>query len=320
MESHLEAKLWADIFKFSENALNIPLGSIRATALIETILAAFEMNEILYELRDYSAGLNCGRWDYIFSFIKKFYRHRQFVLPDRAEVDMLKPFMNNYVQLLIATCHKRGIHAMGGMAAQIPSKDPKINELATEKIKNDKLREVRAGHDGTWVAHPASVKTAMEIFDSNMKTFNQISKIPQVNITEKDLLLVPTGNITTAGLKSNISVGILYLEAWLRGEGAVGIHNLMEDLATAEICRSQVQQWMKHEVQLKEGQKVTPQLVRSVLIEEVAEIKKTNKNKSVDQANQIFERILFNNGGQFDQFMSTIAYPYLVNKQLISKL
>src|ERR1019366_3694659 len=237
LESHVEARLWNDVFNFAQDALGVPRGTIRGTVLIETILASFEMDEILYELRDHSAGLNCGRWDYIFSFIKKFRNHKEFVLPNRAEVTMTRHFLKSYVDLLIQTCHRRNIHAMGGMAAQVPIKnDPAANAQALDKVRQDKLREVLAGHDGTWVAHPALVPIAKEIFDAHMKGPNQISKAPEnVRVTAKDLLTVPDGEITEAGLRWNIDVGIQYLAAWLNSVGCVPIYNLMEDAATAEI-------------------------------------------------------------------------------------
>ncbi len=230
----------------------MPQGSIRATVLIETILAAFEMDEIIYELRDHSAGLNCGRWDYIFSFIKKFRNRPDFVLPNRALVTMERHFLASYVNLLIETCHRRRVHAMGGMAAQIPIKgDPAANQHALDKVRQDKLREVRAGHDGTWVAHPGLVSVAKEIFDAYMTGPNQLDRRPQIKITAADLLAVPDGEITEAGLRWNIDVGIQYVEAWLRGSGCVPIYNLMEDAATAEICRAQVWQWVHHGAQLE---------------------------------------------------------------------
>ena len=248
MESHLEARLWNDVFCFAQDELGIPRGTIRATVLIETILAAFEMDEILYELREHSSGLNCGRWDYIFSFIKKFRNRPDFVLPDRSVVTMEKHFLKSYVELLIQTCHRRGIHAMGGMAAQIPIKSDRVaNEKALEKVRQDKLREVNAGHDGTWVAHPGLVPIAKEVFDACMKEANQIGRShEQVQVEAKDLLAVTEGKITEEGLRWNIDVGLQYLESWLRGSGCVPIYNLMEDAATAEICRSQVWQWVKH--------------------------------------------------------------------------
>src|ERR1041385_4418303 len=231
MESHLEARLWNDVFLFAQNELGIPQGTIRATVLIETILAAFEMDEILYELREHSAGLNCGRWDYIFSFIKKFRNRRDFTLPDRSTVTMERHFLQSYVDLLIQTCHRRGIHAMGGMAAQIPIKnDPQANERALDKGRNDKRSEERAGHDGTWVAHPGLVPVAREIFDAHMKTPNQIAvSRNEVAVGPRDLLAVAEGEITQGGLELNIDVGIQYLEAWLGGNGCVPIYNLMED-------------------------------------------------------------------------------------------
>jgi len=319
MESHHEAGLWAKIFQFSEDTLKVKRGSIRATVLIETILAAFEMDEILYELKDYSAGLNCGRWDYIFSFIKKFYAHKQFVVPDRSQVGMTQPFMNAYVQLLIKTCHRRGIHAMGGMAAQIPSRDPDVNRQAFEKVKADKLREVKAGHDGTWVAHPGMVQIALDIFNEHMKNPNQLEKIPDVHVTAKTMLEIPQGTRTLEGLQGNLRVGILYIEAWLRGEGAVGINNLMEDLATAEIARGQVQQWLRHSVSLADGTVVNRQVVQKLFADELAAIKKINKNKSVDLAAEIFRKIFFDRPiEEFGDFMSLDAYPYIVSVPRIS--
>ncbi len=248
MESHLEARLWNDVFVRAQRELGIPTGTIRATVLIETILAAFEMDEILYELRDHSSGLNCGRWDYIFSFIKKFRAHQQFCLPDRGTVTMDKAFLAAYVDLLIKTCHRRGIHAMGGMAAQIPIKnDPAANEAAMQKVEADKLREVRAGHDGTWVAHPGLVEVAKRVFDQHMPEPNQIErKRDDVHVTAADLLRVPQGAITEKGIRQNVNVGILYLEAWLGGSGAVPLYNLMEDVATSEISRTQLWQWIRH--------------------------------------------------------------------------
>ncbi len=268
LESHLEARLWNDVFNYSENKLGLKKGTIRATVLIETVLAAFEMDEILYELRDHCAGLNCGRWDYIFSFIKKFNRDPRFVLPDRAQVTMDKSFLAAYVSLLIKTCHKRGAHAIGGMAAQIPVKNnEEANRIAFEKVRLDKLREVNAGHDGTWVAHPGLVPVAKKIFDEYMPQPNQLSSKKQFDaiIGQKELLDVPRGSITLAGLNTNISVGLQYLEAWLGGRGAVPINNLMEDVATAEISRAQLWQWVHHKARLESGEHVTLDMVRSNL-------------------------------------------------------
>src|SRR5580765_358599 len=275
MESHLEARLWNDVFNFAQDRLGIPRGTIRATVLIETILAAFEMDEILFELRDHSAGLNCGRWDYIFSFIKKFRNRPDFVLPDRSTLTMDKHFLKSYVELLIHTCHRRGIHAMGGMAAQIPIKnDPAANDQAIEKVRQDKLREVRAGHDGTWVAHPGLVPIAKKIFDEHMKEPNQIGRpLKDVRSTPEDLLAVTQGKITEQGLKWNIDVGLQYLESWLRGNGCVPIYNLMEDAATAEISRAQVWQWLRHQAKLTDGRVITRELVVATLKEELEKLK-----------------------------------------------
>src|SRR5208283_3681940 len=274
LENHLEARLWNDVFCFSQDELGIARGSIRATVLIETILAAFEMDEILYELREHSSGLNCGRWDYIFSYIKKFQAHPEFVLPDRSLVTMETHFLSSYVELLVETCHRRGIHAMGGMAAQIPIRnDAAANEQALEKVRRDKLREVQAGHDGTWVAHPGLVPVAKEIFDKYMPEPNQISK-PRVHRTveARDLLEVPKGDITEAGLRWNIDVGLQYLHSWLEGSGCVPIYNLMEDAATAEICRAQVWQWVKHSAHFNDGKPVTEAMVREIIHQRTAEL------------------------------------------------
>jgi malate synthase len=276
LESHLEARLWNDVFNFAQDWLRIPRGSIRATVLIETILAAFEMDEILYELKDHSAGLNCGRWDYIFSCIKRFRNKPDFILADRALVTMTTHFMRSYSLLCIKTCHRRGIHAMGGMAAQIPVKnDEKANEQAFAKVRADKEREANDGHDGTWVAHPGLVATALTAFDAVMKTPNQIDrKREDVRITAADILKFgPEEPITEAGLRTNISVGVQYLESWLRGNGCVPIFNLMEDAATAEISRAQVWQWIRHpRGVMSDGRKVTKELFRSLLKEELAKI------------------------------------------------
>jgi malate synthase len=267
MQSHLEARLWNDVFVFAQEYCGVPRGSIRATVLIETILAAFEMDEILYELREHSAGLNCGRWDYIFSFIKVFRNHKQFLLPDRAQVTMDRDFLKAYVELLIQTCHRREVHAMGGMAAQIPIKnDPVANENAMAKVREDKLREVKAGHDGTWVAHPGLVSVAKDIFDEYMKAPNQIDvKRSDVHVTAKDLLAIPKGTITAHGLRWNIDVSLQYLASWLAGNGCVPIYNLMEDAATAEISRAQIWQWVKHGAKLDTGETVTAQMARDTM-------------------------------------------------------
>ena len=307
MESHLEARLWNDVFCFAQDELGLHRGTIRATVLIETILAAFEMDEILHELRWHSSGLNCGRWDYIFSFIKKFRNRPDFVLPDRSTVTMEKHFLKSYVELLIQTCHRRGIHAMGGMAAQIPIKsDPAANEKALEKVRQDKLREVTAGHDGTWVAHPGLVPIAKEVFDSHMKTPNQIDRTREnVHIKPQDLLTIPEGQITEEGLRWNVDVGLQYLESWLRGSGCVPIYNLMEDAATAEICRSQVWQWLKHGARLSDGRPVTQEMVRNI----IAEQRNKLKGGRISDAADIFQRMMTSD--DFAEFLTLEAYDYI---------
>jgi malate synthase len=255
MESYLEARLWNDVFVHAQAALGVPRGTIKATCLIETLPAAFEMDELLWELRDHSAGLNCGRWDYIFSFIKKRASDPFAVLPDRGQVTMDKAFLAAYVRLLIKTCHRRNVHAMGGMAAQIPIKDdPQANEAALDKVRADKLREVRAGHDGTWVAHPGLVPIAKEVFDAHMRGPNQISvRREDVRVTREELLEIPQGTRTEEGLRHNVRVGVQYIESWLRGLGCVPLYHLMEDAATAEISRAQVWQWLHHKATIESG-------------------------------------------------------------------
>ncbi len=268
LESHLEARLWNDIFNYAEDAAGIKRGTIRATVLIETITAAFEMDEILYELRDHSVGLNCGRWDYIFSFIKKFNAHPGFILPQRGDVTMEQPFLASYVRLLIDTCHRRGVHAMGGMAAQIPIRnDPAANALALERVRKDKLREVKAGHDGTWVAHPGLVNIAMQVFNEWMPMPNQIERKPanDTPVAAADLLAIPSGRITEEGFVRNIEISLLYLESWLRGLGCVPIFHLMEDAATAEISRAQLWQWNRYAVKTEGGKLIDTERIRSVL-------------------------------------------------------
>jgi malate synthase len=310
MESHLEARLWNDVFHFAQRELGIPAGTIRATVLIETILAAFEMDEIIYELREHSAGLNCGRWDYIFSFIKKFRNRPDFVLPNRVQVTMERHFLSSYVNLLIETCHRRGVHAMGGMAAQIPIKnDPAANEQALEKVRQDKLREVRAGHDGTWVAHPGLVPVAKEIFDLHMPSPNQLERRPGTQVTAADLLAVPDGDITEAGLRWNIDVGIQYLEAWMRGNGCVPIYNLMEDAATAEICRAQVWQWVKHGAKLNDGRTVTAEMVRSTIADVAESLRGSIGGEPLARAARIYEQMM--TSGDFPEFLTLVAYEYI---------
>ena len=272
LENHLEARLWNEVFLHAQQALGIPSGTIKVTVLIETITAAFEMDEILYELREHIVGLNCGRWDYIFSFIKKFRNRADMVLPDRGDVGMTQPLMRAYSRLLIQTCHRRGAHAMGGMAAQIPIKgDAEANDAATAKVRGDKEREAGDGHDGTWVAHPGQVPVAMEVFDRLMPGANQLDRLHgNLVVTESDLLEVPTGKITEAGFRGNISVGIQYIESWLRGQGCVPLYNLMEDAATAEISRAQVWQWLRHGAQLDDGRVIDRALFDQTMSEETA--------------------------------------------------
>lgn len=312
MEHYLEARLWNDVFVYAQDKLGVPQGSIRATVLIETITAAFQMDEILFELRDHSAGLNCGRWDYIFSFIKKFRNDAGFLMPDRAQVSMEKHFLASYVSLLIQTCHRRGVHAMGGMAAQIPIKgDDAANQLALEKVRKDKLREVKAGHDGTWVAHPGLIPVAQEVFDAHMPGPNQIDNLRlDVKVTAADLLQVPEGIITEAGLRVNIDVGIQYLEAWLRGNGCVPIYNLMEDAATAEISRTQVWQWLHRNAALDDGRKVTEEMVRSITAEELDKQRKALGDRyaasKFDRAGAMFLEMM--TGSAFPEFLTLVAY------------
>ena len=317
LESHLEARLWNDVFVMAQDLLGAPQGSIRATVLIENILAAFEMDEILYELRDHSAGLNCGRWDYIFSAIRKFRKHPSFVLPDRAQVTMTTHMMRSYSLLLIKTCHRRGIHAMGGMAAQIPIKgDPAANEAALAKVRADKEREARDGHDGTWVAHPALVAIAKEEFDKVMKGPNQIDRLREdVQITAEDLLTVPHGTITEDGLRTNMDVGIQYMAAWLDGSGCVPIYNLMEDAATAEISRAQVWQWLHNPgTKLADGRSVTPELLHKLMPDVMQQIKGAVgpdqfARGKYQEASKLFEKIIV--GKDFTEFLTLPAYDHL---------
>ena len=310
MESHLEARLWNDIFSFSEKELDVPVGSIKATALIETVVAAFEMDEILYELREHSAGLNIGRWDDIFSCIKKFRSNRNFCLADRSQVTMTAPFMRAYALLLVKTCHRRGAPAMGGMAAQIPIKnDPAANEAALAKVRADKLREVTDGCDGTWVAHPGLVPVAKAIFDEHMPQPNQYGRQrPDVKVGARDLLdFQPEQPITEAGLRNNISVGIQYLGAWLAGNGCVPVFNLMEDAATAEISRSQIWQWIRSpKGVLDDGRKVTAGLFQNLLGEELAKVKAGGGEGKYDDAAKLFEKITLDD--HYVEFLTLPAY------------
>ncbi|RME44356.1 MAG: malate synthase A, partial [Caldilineae bacterium] len=318
LESHLEARLWNDVFNMAQDELGIPRGTIKATVLIETILAAFEMDEILYELRDHSAGLNCGRWDYIFSCIKKFRHDPDFVLADRAHVTMTTHFMRSYSLLAIQTCHRRGAHAIGGMAAQIPIKnDPAANEIALGKVRADKEREAGDGHDGTWVAHPGLVAIARQAFDAAMPTPHQIHRRrDDVTITPDDLLAFgPATPITEQGLRTNINVGIQYLGAWLGGNGCVPIFNLMEDAATAEISRAQIWQWIRSpRGVLDDGRKVTVPLFRQLLAEELPRVRAivgetTFDNGHYRQAADLFDRLTA--AEEFTEFLTLPAYELL---------
>lgn len=317
LESHIEARLWNDVFVYAQNYLGISQGTIKATVLIETIVAAFEMDEILYELKDHIVGLNCGRWDYIFSYIKILKNHPNVILPDRALVTMTVPFMSTYSKLAIKTCHKRGAHAIGGMAAQIPIKnDEEANRIALEKVRMDKEREVCNGHDGTWVAHPALVPIALAEFDRMMPQPNQVTKqLDDFQATQEQLLEVPQGDITEEGLRMNISVGIQYIASWLCGRGAAPIYNLMEDVATAEISRAQVWQWIHHSKGiLKDGRKVTIELVKKLKEEELQKLqlqlgKQSFINGRFEEASAIFEKLVVSSA--FQEFLTTSAYGEL---------
>ncbi|KAJ6092423.1 hypothetical protein N7467_004392 [Penicillium canescens] len=322
MESHLEARLWNDVFNLSQDYIGLPRGTIRGTVLIETITAAFEMDEIIYELRDHSSGLNCGRWDYIFSFIKKFRQHPNFVLPDRSDVTMTVPFMDAYVKLLIKTCHRRGVHAMGGMAAQIPIKnDPAANDKAMESVRADKLREVRAGHDGTWVAHPALAAIASDVFNKYMPTPNQLFvRREEVNITANDLLNtnVP-GKITEEGIRKNLNIGLSYMEGWLRGVGCVPINFLMEDAATAEVSRSQLWQWTRHNVTTAEGKRMDKAFALRLLQEQADSLAaKGPKGNKYQLAARYFAGQV--TGEDYADFLTSLLYNEISSAGSAAKL
>ncbi|WP_419870015.1 malate synthase A [Chryseobacterium sp. CT-SW4] len=315
LEHYEEARWWNDVFVFSQNYLGIPQGTIKATVLIETITASFQLDEILYELKEHSAGLNCGRWDYIFSYIKKFRNLPEFVVPDRDQVTMTSPFMAAYSKRVIEICHKRNVHAIGGMAAQIPVKnDDEANTQAFNKVKADKEREVKNGHDGTWVAHPGLVSVAKDIFDQYMPSANQIDKKFDYQIKEADLLEIPKGEITEKGVRKNINVGILYLESWLMGVGAAAIYNLMEDAATAEISRTQIWQWLKNKAKLADGRILNQDKVLEWEEEEMENIKdyvgeKRFKEGKFDLAKQLFNELIFSD--EFEEFLTLKAYPFI---------
>jgi malate synthase len=317
LESHREARLWAEVFDFAERRLGMAHGTIKCTVLIETILAAFEMDEILFELRDYIVALNCGRWDYIFSFIKKFARRPDFLLPDRQQVTMTTHFLRAYSQLCIQTCHRRGAMAMGGMAAQIPIKnDPVANDAAIAKVRADKEREAGDGHDGTWVAHPALVPVAMEVFDRLMPGPNQLHRLREdVRVAAADLLKIPPGDITETGLRNNVSVALQYLAAWLSGNGCVPIYNLMEDAATAEISRAQIWQWIKHPGGvLADGRKVTAAMFRAMLAAEQARLRAEVGEAAYSRGNYDRAAVLLDDittSDEFATFLTLAAYREL---------
>jgi len=321
LQGHLEARLWNQVFVAAQQGLGIPTGTIRATVLIETLPAAFEMDEILWELKEHSAGLNCGRWDYIFSFIKTLRNDPAFVIPDRGQVTMEQPFLRAYTQLLVRTCHRRGAHAMGGMAAQIPIKDdPEAHRAAVDKVRADKLREVRDGHDGTWVAHPGLVAVAREVFDAHMRGPNQLHVTREdVQVSAEDLLRQPTGTRTEAGLRHNVRVGVRYLESWLRGQGCVPLYHLMEDGATAEISRTQVWQWVRHGAALDDGRPVDRELVERVLDEEIhLMLVEVGEPRFVAgryrEARDLFRCLV--TGSRFEEFLTLPAYESLLGTEI----
>jgi len=315
LEHYKEARWWNDVFVFAQDYLRIPRGTIKATVLIETITASFQVDEILFELRNHSSGLNCGRWDYIFSFIKKFRNLPGYVLPDRDQVTMASPFMSAYSKRVIEICHKRSVHAIGGMAAQIPIKnDDEANSLAFDKVRADKEREVKNGHDGTWVAHPVLVSVAKDIFDQFMPLKNQIHKKFDYQITGKYLLEIPRGEITEKGVRKNINVGILYLESWLTGIGAAAIYNLMEDAATAEISRTQLWQWLKNDTILGDGRQLTRELFLQWEFEELDRIEEyvgeeRFRTGKFNLAKELFNELVFCE--KFEEFLTLKAYPFI---------
>jgi malate synthase len=316
LEHYLEARWWNSVFTFAQEYLKVPKGTFKATVLVETITASFQLDEIIYELKDHIVGLNCGRWDYIFSYIKKFRNHPNFVVPNRDQVSMTTPFMDAYSTLVIQRCHKRGVLAIGGMAAQIPIKnDKKANAAALEKVRKDKEREVKNGHDGTWVAHPALVRVAMNEFNKHMPTANQLHvKRDDVQITEQDLVEIPKGTVTEVGIRKNINVGILYTEAWLRGHGAVALYNLMEDAATAEISRTQVWQWLHNEVIIEDGRTFNMTLYEDIFDDEIEKLitefgEEHMINSKFELAIALFNKLVI--AEEFEEFLTLPAYQYL---------
>ncbi|WP_291865719.1 malate synthase A [Maribacter sp.] len=316
LEHYLEARWWNKVFEFAQEYLNVPSRTFKTTVLVETITASHQLDEIIYELKNHIVGLNCGRWDYIFSYIKKFRNHPDFVVPNRDQVTMTSPFMDAYSKLVIQRCHKRGIHAIGGMAAQIPIKnDTSANATAMEKVRLDKEREVKNGHDGTWVAHPALVEIAMNEFNKHMPTPNQLHITrDDVSISSEDLVELPKGTVTEAGVRKNINVGVLYLESWLQGNGAVALYNLMEDAATAEISRTQIWHWLNKEVILEDGRKFNRELFTKIFDEEVEKIStkmtpEKIKNTQFKRAFDLFKELVLSN--DFEEFLTIPAYKYI---------
>ena len=316
IEHYKEARWWNEVFEFAQNYFKVPIGTIKATVLIETITASFQLDEIIYELKNHIAGLNCGRWDYIFSYIKKLKNHPNFMVPDRDQVTMTSPFMSAYSLRVIQVCHKRSILAIGGMAAQIPIKnDEEANKIAFEKVKTDKEREVKNGHDGTWVAHPGLVSLAMKVFNENMPTKNQMHiKRNELNITEEQLLELPKGTITENGVRKNINVGILYLESWLKGVGAAALYNLMEDAATAEISKAQLWLWLKKEATLDTGELVSTTFYEKIIKEELVKIedyvgKERFHSGQFELATKLFSTMIFNE--KLDDFLTLEAYNFI---------
>ena len=316
LEHYLEARFWNDVFVFAQDYLSVPQNTIKATVLVETITASFQLDEIIYELRNHMAGLNCGRWDYIFSYIKKFRNHKDFMVPNRDQITMQTPFMKAYSLRVIQKCHKRGVHAMGGMAAQIPIKnDEMANDKAFAKVLRDKEQEVKNGHDGTWVAHPGLVSLAMSVFDENMPTKNQIHvKRAGLKITEADLVELPKGTITEAGIRKNINVGILYIESWLRGNGAAALYNLMEDAATAEISRTQIWFWLQKKINIEDGRIFDVDMYQKIKEEEILKIKEmvgtaVFENGKFELAITLFDALILSDN--YKEFLTLSAYKHI---------
>jgi malate synthase len=307
MQSHLEARLWNDVFVAAQEQLAIPRGTIRATVLIEHVLAAFETEEILYELREHSSGLNLGRWDYIYSFIKAFNQRGDWIFPDRAQVTMATHFLRSAAELVVYSCHRHGAHALGGMSAFIPTRrDPEVNERALAAVRVDKEREAKQGFDGAWVAHPDLVPTVKEIFGAAFSGDHQIDRTPETHVTAADLLAIPEGQISEAGLRNNISVALQYIEAWFGGRGAVAIFNLMEDVATAEIARSQLWQWVHYGARLDDGRTVDTGLYQALRNDELAKLPETDEPKLRQQAVELLDRLVLSE--TFEEFLTLPGY------------